>query len=317
MLTDPRNHTAVDPDFSPQIVADLYRYRPRRLWLTIFLAVFAGLFGAHRFYCGKPLTGAIMLLTLGGGFIWWIRDLFYLRRMVLDCDAEALQRQQAGLPPRGMGFLPPQDQLRLDAPPAWAKRRAGRGRVIGSVVLLSLIGLSLGLVSGSLQMYEPTIVLVLFIAVSLTAARWPGMARLPILNALTRWVHRLRLYYHTVDPGHGLRLAMRPLIGVFLAPWRPKARAEVSLYLQNGAIDAMLNSAMDTAELIASGGFWAGVGILLAEFAQMFFFIYLFVAPAGALLTTQLLLSRRDSVVWGLSALTLATLYLGMSMVAS
>ena len=49
----------------------------------------------------------------------------------------------------------------------------------------------------------------------------------------------------------------------------------------------------------------------------MFVFIYLFVAPAGALLTTQLLLSRRDRVVWVLSAVTLFSLYSGFSLVVN
>jgi TM2 domain-containing membrane protein YozV len=33
-----------------------------------------GVFGAHRFYLGRPESGALMLLTLGGLGIWWLYD---------------------------------------------------------------------------------------------------------------------------------------------------------------------------------------------------------------------------------------------------
>ncbi len=39
------------------------------------LASVLGVFGAHRFYLGRPESGALMLLTLGGLGIWWLYDL--------------------------------------------------------------------------------------------------------------------------------------------------------------------------------------------------------------------------------------------------
>ena len=39
------------------------------------LASILGVFGAHRFYLGRPESGALMLLTLGGLGIWWLYDL--------------------------------------------------------------------------------------------------------------------------------------------------------------------------------------------------------------------------------------------------
>jgi hypothetical protein len=44
----------------------------------------------------------------------------------------------------------------------------------------------------------------------------------------------------------------------------------------------------------------------------MLVYTYVFVAPTGALLTTQLLLSRRDRVVWALSAVTVGGIFLGL-----
>lgn len=39
------------------------------------LAALLGVFGAHRFYLGRPESGALMVLTLGGLGIWWLYDL--------------------------------------------------------------------------------------------------------------------------------------------------------------------------------------------------------------------------------------------------
>ncbi|MGH7498604.1 MAG: TM2 domain-containing protein [Gemmatimonadales bacterium] len=39
------------------------------------LAAILGPFGAHRFYLGRPESGALMLLTLGGVGVWWLYDL--------------------------------------------------------------------------------------------------------------------------------------------------------------------------------------------------------------------------------------------------
>ncbi|HEY8259003.1 MAG TPA: TM2 domain-containing protein [Gemmatimonadales bacterium] len=39
------------------------------------LAAILGPFGAHRFYLGKPESGALMAVTLGGLGVWWLYDL--------------------------------------------------------------------------------------------------------------------------------------------------------------------------------------------------------------------------------------------------
>jgi len=43
--------------------------------VTLLLCLFAGSFGAHRFYVGKTRSAIAMLLTLGGCGIWQLVDL--------------------------------------------------------------------------------------------------------------------------------------------------------------------------------------------------------------------------------------------------
>lgn len=48
---------------------------PKSRFVTLLLCWFLGVFGAHRYYTGKYITGILMLLTGGGFVIWWIVDL--------------------------------------------------------------------------------------------------------------------------------------------------------------------------------------------------------------------------------------------------
>lgn len=42
------------------------------------VAALLGVFGAHRFYVGKPGTGTLMLCTFGGLGVWWLYDVILL-----------------------------------------------------------------------------------------------------------------------------------------------------------------------------------------------------------------------------------------------
>lgn len=301
-----------DPDFSAEIVDDLYRYRRKSLAVAIVLAALGGIFGAHRFYLGKSLTGILMLLTGGGSLFWWAWDLFHLRTMVEAFNKEEDTRANTQQPPQGLGFLPPKHELKLSGPPAWADKRRGRIQVVGSAIVLSLIGLSMGAISGATGIYEPVVITLVFIAVTLTVARWKGVSRIPVLSGLSRWNHRLRLYYHNVDPGSIWLLALRPFTSVIIAPWQARARAEVRLYLQLGVVFSLLFAFFDMLQMSESESLGDGFRTMVGEFFQTLVYTYAFVAPVGALLTTQLLLSQRDHVVWRLSAVTVIFIYLGL-----
>jgi TM2 domain-containing membrane protein YozV len=46
--------------------------------LLLVVCILVGWLGVHRFMVGKIGTGVLMLLTLGGWFIWWIIDIIYI-----------------------------------------------------------------------------------------------------------------------------------------------------------------------------------------------------------------------------------------------
>ena len=100
-----------------------------------------------------------------------------------------------------------------------------------------------------------------------------------ILRGLSRWAHRLRLYYFYADPGPVWALALRPFIGVFFAPVFGYALAEVRLYLQLGLVFSGLFLLLDLGEMIQEGTLAAAPGLLLAEFLQNLLVTYAFVNP--------------------------------------
>lgn len=79
---------------------------PRSRAATLVFAVLGGFFGIHRFYVGKPLSGLLMPLTLGGFGLWWLADIVLVtigeftdgdgRRVLLWTPEEQLSRLRGG-----------------------------------------------------------------------------------------------------------------------------------------------------------------------------------------------------------------------------
>ena len=56
-----------------------------------------GVFGGHRFYAGKIGTGFLMLLTAGGGGLWWLYDLVLVAfGSFRDADGRRISRWTEG-----------------------------------------------------------------------------------------------------------------------------------------------------------------------------------------------------------------------------
>jgi len=45
---------------------------------TLLLCIFLGGLGVHRFYAGRPVSGVVQLLTLGGLGVWSFIDLILI-----------------------------------------------------------------------------------------------------------------------------------------------------------------------------------------------------------------------------------------------
>ena len=46
--------------------------------VALILATVLGVFGGHRFYTGKAMSGVVMACTLGGMGLWWLYDMIVL-----------------------------------------------------------------------------------------------------------------------------------------------------------------------------------------------------------------------------------------------
>lgn len=311
-MTDPEAGTdAPAPDFADEALRTLYRYPRKHYPVALTLALLGGLFGAHRMYLGLFGSALGMFLTAGGAGAWWLRDLYVLRRIVDEVNAQQSRREAEGLPPRALAFLPPLNEFWHGSRPRWADRRAGRVRLVASAALLLLLGFTQGVVSIATGVHEPLVTVCVFLFASLVVARWTWMQRVPGLASLSLWVHRLRLFYFHVDPGPAWLIALRPVFGVFVAPFLPKIRAEVQLHLQLGFALSALMLLLDVQTIREAGSLFVAAGLLFAEFLQTLIYTYLFVAPIGALITTQVLIERHDRIVAALSLLTLLGIWLG------
>lgn len=302
------------PDFSRAVLEDLYRYPQKHYRLTVVLWALTGLVGGHRFYLDRPLTGLLMLCTGGGAVVWWLVDLFLLRDMVHRFNEDQTQRQAAGLPPSALSFMPPARGATLPPSPTWISKRGGRRRLFADLIVLVAAGVGAGAFASSTGTYEPVVTTVALCAITLLGARWDTLADIPILRSFDRWSHRLRLFYYTNDPGGPLQLFFRPIVGLVSAPFRKRARAEAWLYLQLGVWFTVLFSGLDLLEVvtISTAGITVHPADLLVDGIMTFGSVYALAAPIGAILTTQMLLEKRDRVVWLLTAATLAAMLVGL-----
>jgi hypothetical protein len=84
--------------------------------VALLLAFFLGVFGGHRFYAGRPETGALMLITLGGLGLWWLYDLILVAAGGFrDGDNRLISRWEPESDASGAAPLPGEVLEELDA----------------------------------------------------------------------------------------------------------------------------------------------------------------------------------------------------------
>lgn len=290
----------VDPDFAHEVLGDLYAYRLKRRPVAWLFWAVLGWLGAHRFYLERPGTGLLQLLTGGGILVWWVTDAWRIGALVDAHNAEQERRERSGEPPLELSFMPPRAVDVESDPPQWTLRwtergRARRGmRLAGDLLVLMIAGASLGALAGVAGGAEATLAVVALIAVTLLGGRAGRLNDIPVLRALVRWSHRLRLFYYFNRPGTPPGLLVRGATAMILAPFRRRDRAEVRLYLELGAVFTLFFLAVDVVEDVLVPLFGTGLGALaptrlaavwFQEVFLTFFVIYAFAAPIGAILT--------------------------------
>jgi hypothetical protein len=299
-----RPRHVIEPDFARDILADLYTYRRKRRALAWLLWVPLGWMGAHRFYLERPITGLLMLITGGGALVWWVVDAFRLGRMVDEHNAEQRRREAEGLPPIELAFMPSLADDALREPPPWSLKWQTRGRawrslrLAGDLLVLLIAGTALGSLAGQDGGLEAIFAVVALVLVTMLAGRTGWLDRIPGAHALVRWSHRLRLFYYYNRPGTPAGLLVRPVVGLLMAPFRRRERAEARLYLEVGAVFTLVFMTLDLVEDVGAPLVRTGLAALapphlarvwIEEAFMTFLVTYAFATPIGAVLTMYLL----------------------------
>lgn len=317
----------VDPDFARQVLTDLYAYRKKSKPLTwAFLVVF-GWAGGHRFYLGRTGTGLLMLFTGGGALVWWLVDAFYLNRMIAEHGAEQDRRRREGLPPLELSFMPPLETDVLGTPPPWTLKWTRRNRLqrivrlVADAFVLFVIGVILGSLAGARGGQEAMFAAAAIILVTLLGGHVGRLDRVPLARGLIHWSHRLRLFYYYNRPGTPPGLFFRAVIGILLAPFRRRERAEAMLYIHVGAIFTVIFMMLDIMEDVGGPlldmGFAAIapprlVALIFREAFMTFLLIYAFVTPIGAILNLHILTQRTHTLPRMLGGLALFATLVGL-----
>ncbi len=286
----------------------LFRYPNKRFRVALVLCLFTGIFGGHRFYMERVGTGILMLLTAGGLGMWWMADLVRLRHMVSHFNADQGLRRREGRPPIGLDFL--EEPRQHVAPP-----RSGRLDLVADAAVLAFAGLVLGSSTVGLGAPEPVVVvLALIVAVNLTSA---GVeSSVPVLRDLLEWERQLRAYYRRSPPGRALSLLLRPVFGLFLAPFFKRARSEVRMYLELGGVFLigffLVDLVTDYAPSVLGGaGLTSLPAVWFQDVTTAFLLIYGLSTPVGATLNKQVVHGRSPNVIRALSGLTISIMLVG------
>ncbi|MHC0037941.1 TM2 domain-containing protein [Pseudoneobacillus sp. C159] len=81
-------------------------YEIKSKTVAYLLWLFLGIFGVHRFYTRNYLIGILMLLTLGGGGVWWFIDLFFIGKRINKINGVVHNRTLEPLDIKSSNFYP-------------------------------------------------------------------------------------------------------------------------------------------------------------------------------------------------------------------
>lgn len=329
---------------------DLFEYARKKMSVAYLLWLCAGLLGAHRFYLDRVGTAAAQFLTGGGFLLWWAADGFLIPSMVRAYNDEQAEREEAGRPPRALDFLETEegepsggddadpdddpdagpDEPAVEggeeaagdaglsgAGPAWAEGRSpGRGKLAADLAVVGLAGLMLGAVSAETGAWRASAAVATMVLAVSFAPELSALGRLPGTSDLLRWAARLGLFYRYHDPGGPLSRLARPMVGVAVAPFRRRARAETHLYLELGGAFAVVFFWMDLGVLAFGGlGGDADLAELPAEWGTAALLtlinVYAFATPIGATLYEHALSGHSHRRVWLLGAAAVGGIAVG------
>lgn len=316
-----------DADFSRQVLRELYAYPRKSRPVAWLLWLFVGWAGGHRFYLNREFSGLAMLFTGGGALIWWGADAFLVDRMVLSYNSDQALRKAEGRPARELDAMPPLDAVVEGGVPEWVREWRSQGTLrrwllsAGDLLVLVVAGLGLGAMVGRTEGALEAGVAVLLLAGLTAMGSGPDwLDDVPAVRGLQRWIHKLRLFYRVNPPGSPLLLLLRPITGAITAPFQARARAEVRLYVELGAVFTALFLLVEIVPEILVPAVLPGREVRLGAFLtgwvgevfSTFVLVYAFATPVGAVLTRHLLLDETHRAPRVLATLTLVSLALGM-----
>lgn len=298
-----------------KMATELLRYEKKSFLVTALLWVTTGMLGGHRFYLERIGSGAAMALTGGGFFIWWLIDGLRLPQLVNRFNRMQAQREQQGLPPIGLEFLPSTRLEDLTRQPEWrhdAQLKMKSSRALAADLgLLAFLGVALAAITQSMGMLEPLVSAVMIILVFVCFDLFLRYAHLPLIHELLHVEFKLRLFYTHHRPGNALKLFFRPFFGLFTAPFDRQARQEIKLYLEVAGVFAMFLLVIKLLKTISAGGF-TGFSLTAwsVDLIKMFLIIYMVTSPIGAVMTKHVLMGAKKTRIILLGTVALAAIAL-------
>lgn len=296
------------------LLDDLYNYPLRSYAGTFMWWLLAGYVGGHRYYLNDVRRGMLQTITLGGGLVWWLLDLWRLRQLLNDYNSRQMYRRTHRLPPLELDFMPTLDVAQLQRPAPWMAE--AKQSMLKELLLLFVLGFAAGTASKEMETFEPLVGLGALSVVLLSANALMPMAHNRLVQELLQWDLKLQLYYHANGTGTVAERLWRPLVGIFTLPFQEKRANEARLYVDICVAVSLFFIAYSVLtgeywQLLLQRDFTGAVRTWFKESVLSFFLVYACVSPLGATLVGHRLQGARAWDALLLVALMAAGIYFG------